>query len=396
MFETFDYLTLQQYWWVLVAILGSSLVFMFFVMWGQSLFRQLWDTEEEKDLVLNAFWKHYKLTFSVFVTFGWAVFASFPIFYATSFGWAYFVWMAILFLMIVQAVAYHYRKKEGNFLGQKTYEIFLWLNWFLVPLLIWVAVATFFTGSNFLIETGNMVNYAGTNIHITYWTNWFYGLEALWNMNQWAFLTNISLGLAVTFLVRILAILYVINHISDKNILSKTKKCLWINTVIFLVFFLTFVGKLLFMTGLTYSGTWFDKALTIIQEPYKYLHNLLENGIVFGMFIGWVFAVLVWIGLGFVKSKKAFWLAWAGTFSVVFAVFMLAGLFNTPFYPTLQGDLTSSLTIENASASHYTLIVMSYVSLIIPFVLAYIIWAWSVIAWKAMTKKTMKDELETY
>ena len=390
MFETFDYLTLQQYWWVLVAILGSGLIFTMFTMGGQSIFRHLWKTEEERDLILNAVWKHYKFTFSVFVTFGWAVFASFPIFYATSFGWAYLVWMTILFLMIVQAVSYHYRKKEGNFLGQKTYDVFLWLNGFLVPLLLWVAVATFFTGSNFIIEQSNIVNYAWQNIHISSWTSPFYGLEALWNMREWAFVTNIALWLAITFLVRILWILYVINHVNDKKIIENTTKCLAVNTGIFLVAFLTFVFKLMFMT-------WFAYGIdgVVVEEAYKYFHNLLENGIVFGMFIGWVFAVLVWIGLGFVKSKNWFWLAGAGTFSVVFAVFMLAGLFNTPFYPSMF-DLQSSLSIQNASSSQYSLTVMGYVSLIIPFVLAYIIWAWSVIAWKPMSKKDLKNELEAY
>jgi len=390
MFETFDYLTLQQYWWILVAILGSGLIFTMFTLGGQSIFRHLWKTEEEKDLILNAVWKHYKFTFSVFVTFGWAVFASFPIFYATSFGWAYLVWMAILFLMIVQAVAYHYRKKEWNFLGQKTYDVFLFLNWFLVPLLLWVAVATFFTGSNFVIEQSNLVNSAWESIHITAWTTPFYGLEALWNTREWAFITNIALWIALTFLVRILAILYVINHVDDKKILENTKKCLAVNTGIFLVAFLTFVFKIMFMTWFAYWADW-----KVVEEAYKYFHNLLENGIVFGMFVLGTISVLVWIGLGFAKSKNWFWIAWAWVFAVVFSVFMLAGLFNTPFYPSIA-DLQSSLTIENASSSQYSLTVMAYVSLIIPFVLAYIIWAWNAIAWKPMSKEDLKNELEAY
>jgi len=212
MFETLQYTTLQQYWWVLVAILWAALIFMMFVQGGQVIYNILGKTPKEKDLVLNAIWKHYKLTFSVFVVFGWAVFASFPAFYATSFGWAYFVWMAILFLMIIQAVSYEYRKKPHNFLWQKTYDVFLFLNWLLVPLLLWVAVATFFTWSNFIIETSNLVNSAWNNIHISSWTTPFYGLEALWNTNQLAFITNISLWLAVAFLVQILALLYVMSY----------------------------------------------------------------------------------------------------------------------------------------------------------------------------------------
>jgi len=390
MFETFDYLTLQQYWWILVAILGSWLIFTMFTLWGQSIFMQLWKDEEEKDLILNAFWKHYKFTFSVFVTFGWAVFASFPVFYATSFWWAYLVWMAILFLMIVQAVAYHYRKKEWNFLGQKTYDIFLWLNWFFVPLLLWVAVATFFTGSNFMIEQSNIVNQTSNNINITFWTTPFYGLEALWNTREWAFITNIALWIAITFLVRILGILYVINHIEDEKILKNTKKCLIMNSAIFLIAFLTFVFKIMFMTWFSYNEAW-----VVTEEAYKYFHNLTENLVVFLMFIVWTISVLVWIVLGLLKSKKAFWLAWGGTFAVVFSVFMLAWLFNTPFYPSIA-DLQSSLTIQNASSSQYSLTVMSYVSLIIPFVLAYIIRAWHAIAWKPMNRKNIKEELETY
>ena len=392
MFETLSYLTLQHYWWLLVAVLWATLIFMMFVQWGQAIFMRLWNTEKEKDLVLNAIWKHYKLTFSVFVVFGGAVFAAFPSFYATTFGWAYLVWMAILFLMIVQAVSYEYRKKAHNFLWQKTYDIFLFLNWFLVPLLLWVAVATFFTGSNFVIETSNLVNSTWNNIHITSWTTPFYGLEALWNTNQMAFITNIALWLAVTFLVQILALLYVIHHIKDKKLVEKASKCLIPTSIIFLIAFLTFVFKIMTISWFAYDPT----TLIISMEEYKYFHNLVNNHFTHILFLWWTILVLVWIFLWiFKKSRNAFWISWSGTFFVVLSIFLLAWFNNTSFYPSLA-DLQSSLTIQNASSSNYTLIVMSYVSIMLPFVLIYIVWAWSIIAGKQMKKSDLEKGLEKY
>ena len=318
MFETFELLTLQQYWWILVAVLGAALVFMMFVQWGQALYNCLWKTDKEKDLVLNAIWKHYKLTFSVLVTFGWAAFASFPIFYATSFGWAYLVWMAILFLMIIQAVSYEYRKKPNNFLGKKTYDAFLWANWFLVPLLLWVAVATFFTGSNFEIETSNIVNSYAAHHTLASWTTPFYGLEALWNTREYAFVTNIALWLAVTFLVQILALLYVIHHVSDKTLVKRASKFLVPTTVIFLVAFLTFVFKLLTISGFAYDPT----TLVVSIEEFKYLNNLLANPVTLVLFLAWTVLVLVWIALGiFKKSRNSFWFAGLGTVLVVISIF---------------------------------------------------------------------------
>jgi len=392
MFETLSYSTLQHYWWILVAILWAALIFMMFVQGWQVIYNILWKTDKEKNLILNAIGKHYKLTFSVFVTFGWATFASFPAFYATSFGGAYFVWMAILFLMIVQAVAYEYRSKPNNFLGKKTYDVFLFLNWFFVPLLLWVAVATFFTWSNFVIETSNLVNYAGQNIHIASWTTPFYGLEALWNTNQLAFITNISLGLAITFLVQILALLYVIHHIKDKVLVERASKMLIPVSGIFLLAFLTFVFKIL-----TISGFAVDSDLLIVNmESYKYLNNLISNHFTHFLFLSGTLLVLVWIWLWILKkSRNWFWLSGLGAFFVVLSVFLLVWFNNTSFYPS-QVDLQSSLTIYNASSSYYTLIVMSYVSLMLPFVLAYIIWAWRTIAGEQMKKTDLNKGLEHY
>jgi len=391
MFETLSYFTLQQYWWVLVAILWAALVFMMFVQGGQVIYNILWKTDKEKDLVLNAIGKHYKLTFSIFVTFGWAAFASFPAFYATSFGWAYLVWMAILFFMIVQAVAYEYRSKPDNFLGKKTYDIFLFANGFFVPLLLWVAVATFFTWSNFVVETSNLVDYAWSNIHISSWTTPFYGLEALWNTIQWWFITNISLWLAVTFLTQIVSLLYVIHHINDKVLVNRASKFLIPVSVMFLVAFLTFVFKLMTISGF---AVWDN--MQIFMESYKYLHNLLDNWVIYSLFMWGVFLVLTWIGLWiFAKSRNWFWFSWLWTFLVVISLFLLAWFNDTSFYPSLV-DIESSLTIRNASSSYYTLIVMSYVSLMLPFVLAYIIWAWTIIAWKQIKKTDLNKGLEHY
>jgi len=390
MFENLSYSALQHYWWILVAILWAALIFMMFVLWGQAIYYRLGKNEKERNLILNAIWKHYKLTFSILVTFGWAVFASFPIFYATSFGWAYLVWMAILFFMIVQAVAYEYRSKPNNFLGKKTFDVFLWLNWFFVPLLLGVAVATFFTGSNFIVEKSNLVNAGAAHHIITTWTTPFYGLEALWNTNQGAFITNIALGLSVTLLVQILALLYIIHHIDDKKITDNAVDSLKVKSIAFLIIFLLFVFKLL-----TISGYWYDSNWVIYIESYKYLHNLLDSWITFALFIGWVVLVLLGIGLWiFKKSRYGFWFSGLWTVFVVLALFILAWFNNTAFYPS--SDLQSSLTIANASSSYYTLIAMSYVSLMLPFVIAYIVWAWKTIASKPMKHSDLNKELETY
>jgi len=390
MFENLSYSVLQHYWWILVAVLGSALIVMMFTLWGQAIYNRLGKTENEKTLILNALGKHYKLTFSILVTFGWAVFASFPIFYATSFGWAYLVWMAILFLMIVQAVAYEYRSKPNNFLGKKTYDIFLFLNWLLVPLLLWVAVATFFTGSNFEIENSRLVDAGATHHIITTWTTPFYGLEALWNTREWAFITNIALWVSVTLLVQILALLYIMHHIDNKTIINNARKCLIIKTIVFLIFFLTFVFKLF-----TISGVWYD-ALWFFIEKYKYLHNFLDSIITYFLFVWWAVLVLlgIWLWI-FKKSRNAFWFSALWTFLFVISLFIIAGFNDTVFYPSLV-DLNSSLTIENASSSYYSLIAMSYVSLMLPFVIAYIVWAWKTIASKPMKFTDLKKELESY
>jgi len=367
-----------------------------FVQWWQWLFLKLWKTDEEKDLLLNAFWKHYKLTFTTLVTFWWAIFASFPIFYATSFGWAYLVWILLLFVFIIQAVSYEYRKKMNNFLWKKVYEYFLIINWLLWPLLLGVAVWTFFTWSNFSIETSNMVNPLASNYIISSWTSNFYWLEALWNMKNWAFITNISLWLILVFITRISAILYIIYHIDNSNIIKNSKKCLIINSILFLIFFLIFIIKLLTIPSFSY--TWNSIDTTIINiESFWYLNNFLQMPIVSIMFILWVILFLLWIYLWYFKNSwKGFWINWLWTVLVVISILLIAWFSWTSFYPSLEPNLNDSLTIQNSSSSKYTLIVMSRVSLIIPFVIAYIIWAWIVISPKKMTKEDLSKELEQY
>jgi cytochrome d ubiquinol oxidase subunit II len=268
----------------------------------------------------------------------------------------------------------------------------LFLNWFLVPLLLWVAVWTFFTWSNFIIETSNLVNWFWTNIHIASWTTWTHGLEALWNTTNWWFILNIALWLALAFLVQILALLYIMNHVKDKTIVDNAHKCLLPRTLMFLVVFLIFVFKLMTISWFAYDSN----TMMMVIENYKYLHNLLDSPYIYSLFMWGTFLVLLWIWLWiFAKSRNGFWFTWLGTFSVVLSVFLLAWFNWTSFYPSLV-DLQSSLTIQNASSSYYTLIVMSYVSLMLPFVLLYIIWAWKVIAGKQMTKTELNKWLEKY
>lgn len=364
MFETFSYIALQQYWWVIISILGALLVFLMFVQGGQTLIFTLAKSEDERTMLVNSLGHKWEFTFTTLVTFGGAFFASFPLFYATSFGGAYWVWMIILFSFIFQAVSYEFRTKAGNFLGQRTYEVFLIINGVIGPLLIGVAVATFFTGSQFSLNEMNQVSWEGPAR----------GLEAALNIQ------NLALGLAVFFLARVLALLYFLNDVDDEPIRVRGRKCLVYNTIPFLVFFLFFLIRLLFLDGFAY-----DSESTIVSyEAHKYWNNLLEMPWVFAILLAGVAAVLSGIGMSvFSRSVKGIWFSGSGTVLTVMALFFLAGFNNTAFYPSTF-DLQSSLTIENASSSQFTLMVMSYVSLIIPFVMAYI---WFV--WRAMNKQKM-------
>ena len=376
MFETFSLITLQQYWWLIVSLLGALFVFLTFVQGGGTLLFTIAKNETEKTLLVNTLGRKWEFTFTTLVTFGGAFFASFPLFYATSFGGAYWVWFAILFSFVIQAVSYEFRKKPANFLGARTYEIFLFINGLLGPLLVGIAVGTFFNGAMFSLDDMNRVT----------WGTPFRGLEAVLTFH------NVALGLAVLFLARVLGLLYFMNSIDNAAIYERSKKHLFYNTIPFLVFFLYFLIALLFMDGFAYN----PETGLVSVESYKYLHNLLAMPINTIMLLIGVILVLYGIGSTLLKGgTKGIWCAGIGTIFTVWALFILAGFNNTSFYPSLF-DLQSSLTIENASSSHFTLTVMSYVSLFVPFVLGYIWIAWKAMNNKQMTTEELEQEHHTY
>lgn len=375
MFETLSHIALQQYWWILVSLLGSILVFLLFVQGGQTLTYQLGKTDETRKLIINTIGSKWEFTFTTLVTFGGAFFASFPLFYSTSFGGAYWVWFVILIAFVIQAVAYEFRSKPNNFLGTKVFDGFLFLNGLLGTVLLGAAVSTFFTGSNFTVD----------GEHHSHWTMASRGLEAALNIQ------NLSLGLAVFFLSRVLACLYFFNAVSNGEIIEKVKKQLWFNAVPFLVFFLLFTGLLMFKDGFAVNPTTGE----VFMQPYKYFVNLVEMPLVAILFLLGVILVLLGIILPIVSlakyGDKAIWFAGLGTVLAVFSLFLLAGFNNTAYYPSVA-DLQSSLTIANSSSSHYTLTAMSYVSLFIPFVLAYIVYVWRSINSKKANTSDMEKE----
>lgn len=385
MFENLTYLTLQQYWWVIIALLGAILVFMLFVQGGQTLIYTLGKTETQRKILINALGRKWDLTFTTLVTFGGAAFASFPLFYATSFGGAYWVWMIILFAFIFQAVSYEYRSKPDNFLGSRTYEIFLYTNGLIGTVLLGTAVGTFFTGSEFFINDMNS----------SFWESPYRGLELAFNFTRFGTYVNLSLGLAVFFLSRVLASMYFMNNIDDNEILKHSRKQIIMNAVPFLVFFLFFVISIIIIDGFAYNPI----SGIVSMEEHKYLHNLIDMPIVGVIFILGVLLVLMGIIRGYFFyekcASKAIWVSGLGTILTVFALFLIAGLNNTCFYPSSY-ELQSSLTIQNASSSKYTLTAMSYVSLIIPFVIAYIWYAWRAMNKKKITQEEMENDKHAY
>ena len=371
-----SYLLLQQYWWIIISLLASILVFLLFVQGGQTLINTLGKSEAEQTMIVNALGRKWEFTFTTLVTFGGAFFASFPLFYATSFGGAYWVWMAILFCFIIQAVSYEFRSKPNNFLGKKTYDVFLFINGALGTFLLGTVVATFFTGSRFSVD----------DMNLSKWETPAHGLEAVLNIQ------NLALGAAVLFLSRTLGVLYLMNTIEDEFILKRARRQLWYESVIFLVFFLFFLIRLMFLKGFAY-----DPVSGIISlEPYKYLHNVLQMPLNTIILLAGVVLVLrgLFISL-FKESTKGIWFSGFGTVFTVFALLLLAGFNHTSFYPSTF-DLQSSLTIENASSSPYTLKAMAWVSLMVPFVLAYIWYAWKAINVKKISEEELKGESHVY
>ena len=375
------YIFLQQYWWFVVSLLGAILVFLLFVQGGNSLIFCLGKTEEQRKMIINSTGRKWEFTFTTLVTFGGAFFASFPLFYSTSFGGAYWLWMIILFTFVLQAVSYEFQSKAGNLLGKKAYRVFLVLNGVVGPVLLGGAVATFFTGSAFYINKGNI---ADTMMPvISSWANAGHGLDAL--LNPW----NVVLGLAVFFLARILGSLYFINNISDADLVKRCRRALWGNTGLFLIFFLSFVIRTLLAEGYAVN----PENGEIFMEPYKYLTNFIEMPVVLVVFLIGVLAVL-W---GIIRTlwkpafDKGIWFAGAGTVLTVLALLLVAGYNNTAYYPS-TADLQSSLTLANSCSSQFTLGVMAYVSILVPFVLAYIFYAWRSIDRKKIDAKEMQDE----
>jgi cytochrome d ubiquinol oxidase subunit II len=384
MFNNMSYAALQGYWWIIVSILASVLVFLMFVQGGQTLLKQIAKTDKERSLLINSIGRKWDITFTTLVTFGGAFFASFPLFYSTSFGGAYWVWVLILFSFIIQAVSYEYRTKANNFLGTKTYDAFLLVNGILATILIGAAVGTFFTGSEFSVDKLNIIH--GSDPVISRWQTATHGLEAALNI------TNLALGLAIFFLARVLALLYFINNIDHEEIVNRSAKQLKMCSVAFLVFFLLFVGLLLTSEGFAVNP---DTGV-VSMEPYKYLHNLIQMPLVLVLFLIGVVAVLYGIFLGAFKvSGKGIWFAGFGTVITVFSVLMLAGFNNTAFYPSTY-DLQSSLTIQNASSSHYTLTAMSWVSLLVPVVIIYIWLTWRAMNQKKVSEEDLKDDSMAY
>jgi len=362
---------LQIYWWLLVSIIGALFVFMTFVQGGQTLLYTLAKTEDERDLLVNTLGRKWELTFTALVMFGGALFAAFPLFYAVSFGGAYYVWMAILFCFIIQAVAYEYRKKPDNFYGERFYEILLYINGSVGIFLIGVALATLFSGGNFIVN----------DMHLSHWSMASYGLEALLNP------FNLAFGLMLVFLARLQGALYFFNALDEPAITDRIKSVVQKNFLIFLPLFLYVVATIMLQDGYIYDPN--TKAVSI--ESMKFLHIFLDLPLLLIVLVIGVATLLygVYIAL-FKESRKAIFFTGIGTVVTVTIVLLILGVDNSVYYPSLA-DMQSSLTIENSSGSHYTLLVMSVVSLLVPVVLGYIF-----AVWRSMDKtKLTIDEIKS-
>lgn len=379
------YVFLQHYWWFLISLLGALLVFLLFVQGGQGLLYTIGKTEEERNMIVNSLGRKWEFTFTTLVTFGGAFFASFPLFYSTSFGGAFYVWMLILLVFVIQAVAYEFRRKPNNFLGEKSYNAFLVINGIAGTFLLGAAVGTLFTGANFTVDRMNLGNISGVST-ISQWTTPWRGLEALTDYRNWA------LGLAVLFLSRILGLQYFLNNIDDETIAMRSRKHLVYNTGPFLICFLTFLISLLGANGWAVDPT----TGVISIEPLKYLHNLLDMPVIMVLLLLGVIAVLWGIGTAIFKgSRSSIWFSGIGTVVTVLSLLLLAGYNNTAYYPSLA-DTQSSLTIYNSSSSLFTLKAMSIVSLLIPFVVAYIWYAWRAMNRKPISRQEVNSEEHLY
>ncbi|MBR1687732.1 MAG: cytochrome d ubiquinol oxidase subunit II [Prevotella sp.] len=377
---------LQHYWWFLVSLLGALLVFLMFVQGANSLLGSLGGNEEGRRMVINSTGRKWELTFTTLVTFGGAFFASFPLFYSTSFGGAYWLWMIILFTFVLQAVSYEFQNKLGNFLGPKTFQLFLIINGLAGPLLLGGAVATFFEGSNFIVTKENLIDAQSFTPVISRWANASHGLDAL--LNPWV----LVFGFAVVFLARTLGILYVLNNVNDADIRARGRARLAGSAVTFVILFVAYLVHLLVKDGFAV-----DPATgAIVMEPMKYLHNFLAMWYLLVLLL--VGVVLVLYGIGRTLTAKDYiygiWPAGIGVVLTVLALLVSVGWNNTAYYPS-TADLQSSLTLANSCSSEFTLRTMAVVSLLIPFVLAYIVYAWRSLDRKKIDRQEM-TEGETY
>lgn len=380
-----DYIFLQNYWWFLVSLLGALLVFLLFVQGGNSVMRSVGWNEESRRLLLNSTGRKWEFTFTTLVTFGGAFFASFPLFYSTSFGGAYWLWMIILFSFVLQAVSYEFQNKLGNLLGPKAFQWFLEINGLLGPLLLGGAVATFFNGSNFLIAKDNLLD--SSQLVISQWANGSHGLDAL--LDPW----NLILGFAVFFLARCLGLLYFINNVNDENIHSRASVRLVGSSVPFVILFVAFLVRTLLKDGYAVN----PETGVIFMEPMKYLHNFITMWYLIVVLLVGVILVLYGIGRTIVSRTytKGIWPAGIGTVLTVLALLLCAGWNNTAYYPS-TADLQSSLTLSNSCSSEFTLRTMTYVSVLVPFVLAYIVYAWRAIDRKPITSKELEQDGHAY
>lgn len=374
------YIFLQHYWWFIVSLLGALLVFLMFVQGANSMVFSLGHSDEERRVVVNSTGRKWEITFTTLVTFGGAFFASFPLFYSTSFGGAYWLWMVILFSFVLQAVSYEFQNKLGNILGTRTFQWMLVTNGIVGPLLLGGAVATFFNGSNFVVDKGNLTSFQPV---ISHWANASYGLDAL--LDPW----NLVFGLAVFFLARILGTLYIINNVDDENIRSRSSVRLVGCTITFLIFFLAFLVRTLLKEGFAVDPS----TGLIVMEPMKYMHNLIAMWPLLIVFAVGVVLLLYGVGRTIVSKTyiKGIWPAGTGVVLAVLSLLLCAGWNNTAFYPS-NADLQSSLTIANSCSSEFTLRTMFYVSLLVPFVVAYIAYVWYAMDKKKLTKEEVSDE----
>lgn len=384
MFETLSYATLQHYWWFIISVLGAFLVFLLFVQGGQTLIYVIGKNDTEQSLIVNSLGRKWEFTFTTLVVFGGALFASFPLFYSTSFGGAYWLWMTILFCFVIQAVSYEYRSKPNNFLGKKTFDVFLFINGALGTFLLGVAVATFFTGANFTVNFANIASQQG-NI-ISQWTSPWHGLEAI---ADWR---NVLLGLAVFFLARTLSLLYFMNNIDHPEIFNRSIRHLILNSIPFVVFFVAFLAVVLTMPGQRYDSV----NQLVYVEPLKFWRSFIELPLLAIILLAGVGLTLFGIGISiFRRSTKGIWYSGSGVILVVFALFMVLAYRGNCYYPS-KVDFQSSLHLGNSSSSYFTLTVMSYVSTLVPFVAAYMFWAWRAINRKKLSDKELEEGGHVY